>query len=183
MMTPEERKRYTETFENNRTLLQEQIALKDHNSKYRYLLTREWLFGNGRVVFVLLNPSTADESTDDATIRRLIKFSQSWGYQGLKVLNLFALRATDPGELYSAENPVGMINDTVTVAESAFCDKLVVGWGCHGKFMDRDKHVMDLLRLYNKQIQCFEINTDGTPRHPLYLSTKTIPIEYAGRGW
>ncbi len=80
---------------------------------YRYTLTREVdMFGNGEAaMFLMLNPSTADETEDDPTIRRCIGFARRWGYSTLHVANLFAFRATSPADLKMASDPIGPDND------------------------------------------------------------------------
>src|SRR6185369_17379869 len=79
--------------------------------KYRYSLRREWIGGAGTVCFIMLNPSTADASVDDPTIRRCIGFAQRWGYQILEVVNLYAYRATRPRDMFAAADPVGPENE------------------------------------------------------------------------
>lgn len=78
---------------------------------YRYTLTRVWEEERPRVCFVMLNPSTADASQEDPTIRRCLSFARSWGYGSLEVVNLFAWRATKPTDIFSAPSPVGEEND------------------------------------------------------------------------
>ena len=75
--------------------------------KYRYRLWREWNKTKPAVLFVMLNPSTADELVLDSTVSRCLSFAKEWGYGRLEVANLFALRATDPKELNKVEDPVG----------------------------------------------------------------------------
>jgi hypothetical protein len=74
--------------------------------RYRYRLWRRWADGP-TVLFVMLNPSTADADVDDPTIRRCIGFARSWGAGALEVVNLYAWRATQPAELKAAVGPVG----------------------------------------------------------------------------
>lgn len=80
--------------------------------QYRYLLSRDWESGLQRLVFIGLNPSTADAEIDDPTIRRLIGFSKAWGYGGFDIVNLFALRSKDPKMLCDHDDPIGPLNDT-----------------------------------------------------------------------
>ena len=80
---------------------------------YRYALRRIWLPAAPQVLFIGLNPSTADEKSDDPTIRRCLGFARSWGYGGLIVANLFAYRATAPSALREARDPIGPLNDLV----------------------------------------------------------------------
>ena len=86
---------------------------------YRWHLTRlvdNNIFQGGRLLFVMLNPSTADAETDDPTLRRCIGYSRAWGYGGLAVVNLFGLRTTDPRELRRHADPVGRRNDDYVLA-------------------------------------------------------------------
>lgn len=80
---------------------------------YRYSLWRIWNADKPFVLFIGLNPSAADENEDDPTIRRCINFARRWGYGGLYMANLFALRATDPSEMKAHKRPVGQGNDDV----------------------------------------------------------------------
>ena len=82
-------------------------ALYSADRRYRYLLFRRLGRGNRRLAFILLNPSTATEYQDDPTIRRCVGFARRWGYDQLTILNIFALRATDPKQLYQSTDPVG----------------------------------------------------------------------------
>lgn len=86
-------------------------AILSEDRKYRYILSRTWDETKPTVLFIGLNPSTADENEDDPTIRRCIIFAKSWGYGGLIMANLFAFRTTNPQGLYSEKNPVGSEND------------------------------------------------------------------------
>lgn len=85
-------------------------AIISECGKYRYSLSRIWDENKANVLFIMLNPSTADGDVDDPTIRRCIGFAKSWGYGGIYVGNLFAYRATDPKELLKVENPIGFEN-------------------------------------------------------------------------
>ena len=79
--------------------------------KYRYVLSRTWNDKKKTILFIGLNPSTADEKIDDPTIRRCINYAQNWGYGSLLMVNLFAYRATIPTELKNVKNPIGNDND------------------------------------------------------------------------
>jgi hypothetical protein len=119
----------------------------------------------------MLNPSTADALVDDPTVRRCAGFTRSWGYSSLAVLNLFALRATDPGELLDAEDPVGPgWNDHLRTAVEA--DLVVCAWGASVPFA-RDREVLDMLR--GVDLYCLGLTKQGYPRHPLYVKGDTKP--------
>jgi len=101
---------------------------------YRYSLGRRWTPGEKLLVVIGLNPSTADATQDDPTIRRCVGFAKRWGFGGLLMLNLFAYRATDPEELRGAIarglDPVGPLNDAKLLGFTDGCPALVA-WGSH----------------------------------------------------
>ena len=134
---------------------------------YRYWLYREWTGGAGRVAFVLLNPSTADETKDDPTIRRCIGFARAWGYHALDILNLFALRSTHPALLYRHESPVGPDNDEFIKTTTYAAAAIVCAWGVHGILRLRGDDVTNMLA--TKPLKCLGRTSLGMPRHPLYL--------------
>jgi hypothetical protein len=138
-------------------------------SRYRYLLTRGPAGAREHVVFVMLNPSTADQEQDDPTIRRAIGFAHRLGFARLSVVNLFALRATDPAHLYRARDPVGPDNDDAIRAAVAEATLVVAAWGNHGALRGRAAEVAALLPAYH----CFGTTRLGQPRHPLYLPYAT----------
>ncbi|MEP0894347.1 DUF1643 domain-containing protein [Leptolyngbya boryana FACHB-1624] len=83
-------------------------------------------------MFVGLNPSTADETHDDPTIRRCTKFAKDWGYSGLCMTNLFAYRATDPKEMIASVDSIGLENDQYLLEYAARAGIVVAAWGNHG---------------------------------------------------
>ena len=140
-------------------------------SKYRYALRRVWDPSSPSVLFVLLNPSTADARRDDPTIRRCIGYARDWGYGGLLVGNLFAYRATNPACLKTARDPVGPENDKWLQRLARDADMVVAGWGEHGKLYDRDQEVRPLL----PAVHILATTKAGRPRHPLYLRRALVP--------
>ena len=139
---------------------------------YRYLLWRWWEIPRGYVMFVGLNPSTADESIDDPTIRRCIGFAKAWGYGGLCMANLFAFRATQPAAMKAAHDPVGPDNDHALRESAERAGLLVAAWGVHGAHQDRAAAVMAML----PGIHCLRLTKDGHPGHPLYLPRGLKPV-------
>lgn len=148
--------------------------------KYRYRLWRTWAPERPRLVYVMLNPSTADAEKNDPTITRCMKRARLMGYGGIEALNIFAWRSTDPRGLYSAEDPVGPDNDSHI---KAVCDaaienwsKIILGWGEHGCYMSRGRAVRKMLD--DKQIDTYalRLNASGEPQHPLYIEYKAEPI-------
>lgn len=140
---------------------------------YRYRLERQWDQGRPKVAFIMLNPSTADADQDDPTIRRCIGFAKSWGFGGLIVGNLFALRSTDPGALYRHPDPVGPDNDKHLGAIARSAEQVVCAWGTHGKLLARGLRVSELLADFN--LSALKITADGLPGHPLYIAGNTQP--------
>jgi len=154
--------------------------------KYRYTLWRSWaddLFANrtkeGLVMFIGLNPSTADETLDDPTIRRCIDFAKRWSYVEMCMTNLFAFRATEPLVMKAQKQPIGCdnTNQIREVAERA--NIIVAAWGRDGKFGARDAQVFDALQSWKTKLHHLGLNNDGTPKHPLYLRADTKPILFA----
>lgn len=144
-------------------------------SAYRYALARP--LGDGATVtFVMLNPSTADATTDDPTIRRCIRFATTWGFGRLEVVNLYALRATDPAELWCAADPVGPDNDTHLARAMATADLVVAAWGARRPPGHAER--VDLV-LGRASVHCLGRNRDGSPRHPLYVPAGTPPTPWA----
>ena len=143
--------------------------------KYRYALSRSWDDKKKIVLFIGLNPSTADEKKDDPTIRRCINYAQSWGYGGLQVANLFAYRATKPTKLRYVENPVGDDNDQQLIKLSKMADLTVAAWGNEGALFNRDKQVIKLI----PNLMCLKINKSGLPAHPLYQKKDIEYISYS----
>ena len=139
--------------------------------KYRYALWRTWDNSKPYVMFVGLNPSTADEVSDDPTLMRCINFAKLWGYGGVCMANLFAFRATEPSDMKSAQDPIGKENNQwlEKLAESA--GLVVAAWGNDGSFLNRSTQVKELL----PNLHCLKMNKSGEPAHPLYQKTLTQP--------
>lgn len=152
-------------------------AVIDLIGSYRYSLWREWDINAPRVVFVMLNPSRADATTDDPTLRRCISFAQSWGYGSLEVVNLFAYRSSKPTELKKVTDPVGSENDRYLEKAVKSADKIIVAWGNNGILKNRCKEVLDWLTSLDT-LYCLGITQRGCPRHPLYVKSSTKPVFY-----
>lgn len=143
---------------------------------YRYDLLRKWNQGNSICTFVLLNPSTADEFTNDPTVARCQKRAQMLGFDGVRVLNVFAYRSTDPKKLREVSDPIGAENDgVISFIMGKRETKLVIcGWGMHAG--DRGRRVLELIRNSGKPPHALGLNSDGSPQHPLYLSYAIKPF-------
>lgn len=163
---------------------------------YRYHLWREWDAHRPRVTYVMLNPSVADGLHDDPTIRRCVGFAKAWGFGGIDVLNLYALRATDPREIGWYADPVGPDNDrTIMNHVGLNCEFaphsidlgaddyivargpiLVCAWGARGHGTPRAAAVLALLNrrgVFTHSIG--ERSESGAPPHPLRLAGKLGP--------
>lgn len=160
--------------------------------RYRYLLTRGVDLDLAAVrlpdgvTFIGLNPSRADENSDDPTIRRCIGFARSWGAPSLSVVNLSPLVATYPGDLKAAGPEPGDIVATNLehVASVTVSGEMVVAaWGVLGALEGRDARMMEFLRGSGVRIvYCLALNADGSPRHPMYLPGDIEPVVYRGFG-
>ena len=142
-------------------------AVFDPSRRYRYALKRTWDDSKELVLFVMLNPSDADEEEDDRTIKKCIGFAKRWGYGGLMAGNLFALVSTDPKGLFEELDPVGPDNDYHLRRLAEEYNNVVVAWGNSAKrfrlFQERQRTVQELLR---GRMQCLGENDDRTPKHP-----------------
>jgi hypothetical protein len=148
--------------------------------QYRYSLTRIWDDSKPKVLFVMLNPSTADGTKDDRTIRRCKAFAESWGYGGLYVCNLFAYRATNPEELLKVNNPFGDQNIWVTRKLIDEVEMVVCAWG-NRKIINKiitPYTEVSLLNFCKEKLHYIEMSIDGTPKHPLYLNKDLLPKKW-----
>jgi len=133
--------------------------------QYRYVLVRRWA-RDSMLACIGLNPSTADESVDDPTVRRWVGFARRQGFGGIVVGNLYGYRATDPRALWSVQDPVGPGNDAALRRIGAACRTVLVSWGAVPRCRDRVYDVMALLR--GRNVVSLGRTKAGWPRHPLY---------------
>lgn len=146
------------------------------DGEYRYRLSRKWDTGRDLTV-IMLNPSVADDTRDDPTIRRCIGFARRRGLAGLNVVNLFALRATDPAALRSHPDPVGPRNDEF-IAEAAQDSLMVAAWGAHGFAVPRAAEVSAALAAAGVNLQAWGVTKAGHPGHPLYLPSDSVLLPW-----
>lgn len=164
-------------------------AIISEGGRYRYALTREW--GRGpRVLFIMLNPSTADAMQDDPTIRKCIGFAQRWGYSKLTVVNLYAYRATKPDDLWQAAldgvDIMGPKNATCIDTAASCANMIVAAWGAQvcnyparkaGLSPPPEGYANEMLsRLKELKGQTLGLASCKQPRHPLMLAYAT-PLE------
>lgn len=145
---------------------------------YRYTLERWWSpQAKGRYInFLMLNPSTADEFQLDPTVTRCVGFARKWGFGGLVVTNIFALRSTDPQRLREVEDPTGPHNDEAIQKVAKLAGLVVCAWGVHGAVGDRGRRVIEMLAASEVPLYCLGVTKDGFPRHPLYIRGDTRPL-------
>jgi hypothetical protein len=148
---------------------------------YRYRLSRMWDEELSVVNFLMLNPSTASHQVNDPTVIRCIGYSKAWGYGGLLITNLFALRSTDPDALKSAADPVGPLNDR-HIAEVARSSAIVVAaWGAHPGIEGRARDVRRMLADAGIPLHCLALTKGGHPGHPLFLKSDLVPVPMEDR--
>jgi hypothetical protein len=138
---------------------------------WRYALWRKWDVRpeSKMVAFIGLNPSTADESNDDPTIRRCKGFAKRWGFGGMYMLNAYAFRATEPKDMIAARDPVGDKNYHFICEYSKLAELVVACWGVH---CDSD-HGHSVCRSVGKTVMCLGKTKHNRPKHPLYLKSDT----------
>ena len=137
--------------------------------RHRYGLVHRWnpLFGDKLILWIGLNPSTADEAKLDPTLTRIASFSKRAGFDGFWMANLFALRTPYPEEMMADPDPVGPENDAWLRRAAERCEKIVAAWGAGGKFQARADAVARLFA--SRELWCLGTTQDGHPRHPLYV--------------
>lgn len=155
-------------------------ALYDESLTYRYRLSRVWDRHGGRLLFVMLNPSTATAEVLDPTVARTVRWARSWGFGSLEVVNIFALRSTDPSALRGHSDPVGEHNDRCIEAAASAADLCVAAWGVHGSLSGRALEVVSLLQRRNIPLHVLGTTRDGHPRHPLYLPNSVTASPWSG---
>ncbi|TCK44028.1 hypothetical protein B0G84_2376 [Paraburkholderia sp. BL8N3] len=148
--------------------------------QYRYSLSRPgglMTAGGPSAMFLMLNPSTADATLDDPTIRRCRSFAAAWGMNGITVANLYALRCTDPAGLWIHADPIGPKNDDHLYELAVTHGRVVCAWGAKAR-ADRVAAVVRLLRDAGATLACLGTTKSGAPRHPLYVRGNQPLIEW-----
>ncbi|HCG96402.1 MAG TPA: hypothetical protein DEX20_12355 [Halieaceae bacterium] len=145
---------------------------------YRYLLKRRW-DDRPNCLFVGLNPSTATADSDDATVRKCAALARSWGFSGMTMANLFAVRCRHPQILSTHQDPVGPANDRFLLPAIEQAHTVVAMWGNHGlksygQSTRRDQYILSL----RDDWQCVGITKQGAPRHPLYVASSSTLVKF-----
>lgn len=148
--------------------------------RYRYVLWRHWgETAHPRYLMVIgLNPSTADETQDDPTIRRCIGYAKAWGFDALCMTNLFAFRATDPAVMKAEEWPAGIEANRWLHCCARNAGLVLAAWGVHGTHRDRARRVVELFDNWGFPLHALGTTKDGHPRHPLYMPKTAVPQPY-----
>lgn len=141
--------------------------------KHRYGLWRHWEDAKPCIMFIGLNPSTANATMDDPTIRRVKAFSQSWGFGGVYMANLFSLVSPNPNDLLTCEDPIKE-NDKFLDAFASNCSEILFAWGAFKMAKARAQQVIEMF----PGAICLGKNNDGSPKHPLYIPAKTRPLKF-----
>ena len=176
-------------------------ARSSADGRYRYLLTRQLGFGHGAVMFLMLNPWTADAVRNDRTIRRCINFGKAGGYGWLYVCNLSPFRSPDPRHVVAAgtePSDVWRENFTTILTTARRCNLVVASYGWQadtlpgvydfepGARLNREALIIAALKADGHDVQCLGVTKEGHPKHPLYLKADTVPVPFAWprrHGW
>jgi hypothetical protein len=122
------------------------VAVYSDCERYRYSLSRTWETASPRVLFVMLNPSTATEVQNDPTVERCERRARHLGFGSFRVTNIFAWRATDPRDMKAASDPIGPANDQTLKEGADWADQIIAAWGVHGAHLQRGPEVATRLR-------------------------------------
>lgn len=139
---------------------------------YRYGLRRVWDAGAGELLYVMLNPSTATEVQNDPTIERCQRRARALSFGGMRIANLFAYRATRPGDLRRADDPAGPENAALLEAWSTEAQVTLAAWGVHGALREAGPRMAPLL---SGDVRHLGLTRAGHPRHPLYVAYSVRP--------
>lgn len=148
---------------------------------WRYGLFRVWNSKKMLCMFIGLNPSTADETNNDPTVTRCIKYAERWGYGGLIMTNIFAYRSTDPNILLRVEDPIGPENMYALTHYARYSKLIVAAWGNWGFLKDQGRQVRQLL--VDQRLHILGLNKTGEPKHPLYLKSDLQPVLWNQVDW
>ena len=150
-------------------------AIYSDCERYRYALTRVWDDTGQRILFIMLNPSTATEMQNDPTVERCERRARTLGYGAFRVTNIFAWRDTDPRDMRAAIDPVGPDNDKAIADGTRWADRIVAAWGTHGAHLARGPQVADMLFASGQPVYTLGLTKHGHPKHPLYIAYTTQP--------
>lgn len=153
-------------------------AIYSDDERFRYDLIRTWDDAGLRIVFVMLNPSTATELANDPTVERCERRARALGYGAFRVTNIFAFRATDPRDMRAQPDPIGPANDAAIRDAAAWADAVVCAWGTHGAYLGRGGAVEHMLRAGGHVLTTLGLSKAGHPKHPLYIGYQIRPTPW-----
>ena len=160
------------------------LALESHRERFE---RGDTALAPIRVVFVMLNPSTADAFKLDPTVSKCVQFAQRWGADTLEVVNLFAMRSPYPEDLrwaHTAENAGGdTTNDAEILAACTGAHRVIAAWGRHGEIYNRAYHVERMLRTSHVKVDVLGWTQDGAPVHPLARGKSWVPLTREPQPW
>ncbi len=158
------------------------VAIYSPCRRYRYSLTRVWNEAGARVLFVMLNPSTATEQQNDPSVERCERRARTLGFGAFRVCNIFAYRQTDPRLMRAEAAPVGPLNDAAIAAGCRWADRaqdaVICAWGTHGAHLGRGAAAIALIRGTGTVPSHLGLSKAGHPRHPLYLPYAQAPVPW-----
>lgn len=140
------------------------------DKKHRLMLSRHWNLNKPSLLYIMFNPSIADDEVDDPTIRRLISFSRTYNYGGFYVANLYTYITPNPKII---DTSVGIKKNNFKIIKNLTnkVDDVVYAWG------NSIVEPSELRNLITSPL-CFGKNINGSPKHPLYLSSKSKLIKF-----
>ena len=166
---------------NHQKELIKSTAVYSNCELYRYSLTRSWDSSAKKVLFIMLNPSTATEIQNDPTVERCERRAKALGYGAFKVCNIFAYRSTDPKIMRLQKDPIGPENDKIIIKSANWSNNIICAWGTNGSHLSRGKKIEELLRAKNFTLTHLGLSKDGHPKHPLYISYSVSPENWIER--
>jgi hypothetical protein len=157
----------------------ENECLFSPDRRHRYRLIHRWNPGPQEklILWIGLNPSTADEARLDPTLTRIAAFSRREGFDGFWMANLFALRTPHPKIMMASPDPIGSATDAELLIAAARCARIVAAWGVGGEFSERGAAVARLF--VGKKLWCLGSTLTGHPRHPLYVAGKQPLVRWS----
>lgn len=145
-------------------------AIFSKDRKYRYLLKRSWDESKPVCCYICLNPSKADDITNDNMVTKCIEQGKLLGFESIEMVNLFAFIDTNRDIFYDVADPVGPDNDKYILQSAKKCDKLIAAWGNEGSHLNREEVVLKYLKPIVKTLYCLGKNVNGQPKHPGRIS-------------
>lgn len=157
------------------------------DQRYRYELRRQWDESRHPLITCMLNPSTADEVSDDPTLRALTWFATQWRYGGLLIVNLNAIRSPSPSVMMAADDPIGPENalhlEKAVLYARDFGVPILAAWGNDGAFGGRDTSFCELARMHGVELVCLGVTQFMQPKHPMARGRHRIARDQQAIVW